>query len=894
MIEIVRVNRLFLIATVAGLATLLITACDRKEAPAPVPSSPQKSSAGVLRMENATVRNDGVLCVKATGELFTGTLHEHWDSGELRRETALKDGLRHGLIREFFRDGRVFSTGQCVKGKPEGKFVEFSDDGYSKVEVVFKFGEQVSREEFETEKFKIELAERQSLRDKMDKTVWAPEVDAQEREKTFIKLWDDLREAKHGWKPLEQFAFQTLQIGELGDVSLHDLGIERREMGQSSITLDQAGWLEMIGKWRDKSIRVIETEWHQASYKPGENGKPSESVFKMTAHVVDEPNQTRYILRGKLRVTWGSKKAVEGLHEAGKIVTEGLTVLSRKGEAPFVTEKVINVIKDNPGVNRGKSGELSPFARVAPPTLVLQDLNGDHLPEVISGGGNLIYWNRGNFKLEPQILLEGNNGFSHAIVFADFTGDGHLDLFTFNPAKKPEVIPGNGKGKFTPTNLDSPLPISNQIYNITCIAVGDVDGDADLDVFAVQYKPPYLSGSMPTPYYDANDGYPSYLLLNDGTGRFVDGTEVAGLVKKRNRRTYSTSFVDLDNDKDLDLLVVSDFAGMDLYLNDGRGKFTDVTDRLGEDRFSFGMAHSLADFDGDGNLDIYMVGMGSTTARRLEGMKLGRQGFESIQDARMKMGYGNRLFLGDGKGGFKQASYNDLVARSGWSWGCTPWDFDNDGDRDLFVANGHLSGKSCRDYCTAFWRQDIYQDAKAENAVINTVFKNSLKGLMGSDISWNGYEHNVLFMNEGKGSYQNVAFLMGVSHESDCRSVVSGDLDNDGRSDLLVVEGRKRGNDKQREGYIQVIRNRLKNGNHWIGVHLEGQPIGAVVSVVQGEKRQFLPIVTGDSLDAQHATTAHFGLGKTESVDAVQVQWPNGKTTRVENPAIDRYHVVRP
>ena len=77
-------------------------------------------------------------------------------------------------------------------------------------------------------------------------------------------------------------------------------------------------------------------------------------------------------------------------------------------------------------------------------------------------------------------------------------------------------------------------------------------------------------------------------------------------------------------------------------------------------------------------------------------------------------------------------------------------------------------------------------------------------------------------------------------------------------------------------------------------MHLGGQPIGAVVSVVQGEKRQFLPIVTGDSLVAQHANTVHFGLGKTESIDALEVQWPNGRTTRVAKPAIDRYHVIGP
>ena len=108
---------------------------------------------------------------------------------------------------------------------------------------------------------------------------------------------------------------------------------------------------------------------------------------------------------------------------------------------------------------------------------------------------------------------------------------------------------------------------------------------------------------------------------------------------------------------------------------------------------------------------------------------------------------------------------------------------------------------------------------------------------------------------------------------------------------LMAACGR---NDKQREGYIQVIRNRLKTGNHWVGVHLEGQPIGAVVSVVQGEKRQFLPILTGDSLDAQHATTAHFGLGKTDSIDALQVRWPDGNITRLEKPAVDSYYVIRP
>src|SRR5439155_388038 len=129
---------------------------------------------------------------------------------------------------------------------------------------------------------------------------------------------------------------------------------------------------------------------------------------------------------------------------------------------------------------------------------------------------------------------------------------------------------------------------------LTC---GDIDGDGDLDVFLGQYKVPYTRGQMPTPYYDANDGYPAYLLLNDGQGNFTDATAAAGLEKKRWRRTYSASFADLDSDGDLDLLVVSDFAGVDLYRNDGRGRFTDVTREWVAEPRAFGMAHALADFN---------------------------------------------------------------------------------------------------------------------------------------------------------------------------------------------------------------------------------------------------------------------------------------------------------
>src|SRR2546427_8651179 len=108
---------------------------------------------------------------------------------------------------------------------------------------------------------------------------------------------------------------------------------------------------------------------------------------------------------------------------------------------------------------------------------------------------------------------------------------------------------------------------------LTC---GDIDHDGDLDLFLGQYRVPTLGQALKPFYYDANDGYPAHLLLNDGHGNFTDATN-GGFEAKRWRRTYSASFVDLNEDGDLDLLVVSDFAGMDLYRNNGHGQFTDVT-----------------------------------------------------------------------------------------------------------------------------------------------------------------------------------------------------------------------------------------------------------------------------------------------------------------------------
>jgi len=525
--------------------------------------------------------------------------------------------------------------------------------------------------------------------------------------------------------------------------------------------------------------------------------------------------------------------------------------------------------------------------------LILYDLDGDGLSDIVLGCKNLVFRNRGHGQFQKETLCPQNHILISTCMIADFDGDGRADflaadhdgLLLFN---------GDNQGRFTQQGRrvwtgGEPLP------NPFVMTAGDIDGDGALDIWLAQYKLPYVGGQMPTPYYDANDGFPSFLLVNDGHGKFHDATAAAGLAPKRFRRTYSNSFVDLDDDGDLDLVVVSDFAGVDVYYNDGHGRFTDVTDKVLDQTRAFGMAHSFGDYDGDGRLDFVMIGMNSFVARRLSHSGLGPAGFRENQAMRPAMGYGNRMYLSRGDR-FEQTPMGDQVARSGWSWGVTSFDFDNDGDLDLYIANGHKSRQSAKDYETQFWLHDIYDASSRLDSVLDLYFRSTARKLYGAGQSYGGYEKNRLFLNETNRSFLEIGYLMGVSAEEDCRNVVSDDLDGDGKLDLLVTTFEEW--PAKRQG-LHVLQNRCSQGGNWIGVRLREtgagcSPIGAKIALDTTAGHQIRRVVTGDSYRSQHANTLHFGLGARTNVQSIEVRWLNGRTKTISNPTINRYHELNP
>ena len=721
--------------------------------------------------------------------------------------------------------------------------------------------------------------------DELDETIYRFETQAQEHERTFVILWDRLREGEP-WEVLKKFHFDGLKMEEFPGWKDFDFGVPgMREavMPEPNKEMSHEGYLQKIEKLMEMGWKIVQTEWHHSTFRPARNDRPATSLVSFEIHAEQTATNRRVQIKGELDVVWTDHQTWDKSPYPGTISVKKAILTEQTGAPLFANWKYVDPVKVVP----------KNYPRVSP--VLVYDLNKDGLPEVVLVGCNLMYWNRGGGQLEEAPFLKDViMPLQEAAILADFNGDGHVDfLSSGQEEKKLRLWLGSEKGTFEQPSM---VVFDAEFLHPHVMTAGDLDGDGDLDLYVGQWKQPYERGSMPTPYYDALDGHPDYLLLNDGTGKFTDATEGTPVGAKRNHRTFSASFADLDEDGDLDLLTVADFSGLDVFQNDGSGKFKDVTEDWIEKRHSFGMSHVLDDFDGDGLQDLYMVGMSSTTARRLERLGIRRDGFEKHDDMRMAMTFGNRLYLRKGDK-YQEPDFRNDLARTGWSWGCATADFDNDGDRDLYVANGHLSGKSSRDYCTRFWCHDVYTGSSKPNPKLHA-FYSAVMGQggweIGKTVSWNGFEKNHLFLNDQGKGFRNVGFLSGTAYEFDARAVVATDLDMDGKTDLLVSKY-----DTQNFNFqLQIAKNQFPLQRNWIGFRLQDEPgrsvIGAVVTIRAGGRMQYRQIVTGDSMIAQHPAQVHFGLGNLDAVVSVEVRWPDGETAKLQNPSVNEYHLLTP
>jgi len=342
--------------------------------------------------------------------------------------------------------------------------------------------------------------------------------------------------------------------------------------------------------------------------------------------------------------------------------------------------------------------------------LAIGDANGDGLEDVYlcEPGG-----------LPNRLLLQQSDGTvrdasaaagvdflepTHSSLFVDLDNDGDQDLAVAS-GRYLLLLENDGQATFT----------RRQTYELESVirsmAAADYDGDRLTDLYLCGYflrdgGRDGIGLGRPLPYHDANNGAPNYLFKNDRDWRFQDVTKDVGLDENNSRFSYACAWADYDNDGDLDLYVANDFGRNNLYRNHN-GRFDDVAAEAGVEDISAGMSASWGDFDRDGWLDLYVGNMYSSAGNRVSYQRQ----YLPAGDARQRAFYqrharGNTLFRNtsfraplsgsaqdDGPGAFEDVSLAAGVNMARWAWSSNFIDLNNDGWEDLLVANGMVTGQ---------------------------------------------------------------------------------------------------------------------------------------------------------------------------------------------------------
>jgi len=712
----------------------------------------------------------------------------------------------------------------------------------------------------------------------LDRTLWATEILAQDCGRTFESLWNSLNRSSSKLTVAASFAVPEIVLPALQQPERLPHDIQLFKSSGPGLTLDQGGWRKLLTESESAGWRLSQIEFRHRRFETNGMAEPWRSEFEVNAHLTNAIEEARAVVEGNLIVEWAATRSADGLHEVKRIDATRLAMKRREGAPGFLPILEEHVIPFR------NSRSIDP--------LIVYDLDGDGLSEIILAANNVVYRRRGTDHYEAAPLCRYAPGPIYSAILGDFDGDGHVDFLCLK-YEGLFLFKGSARGTFDePGHLvwgpdrDMKHPMA-----MTC---GDVDGDGDLDLFIAQYRMPFEAGAMPAPYYDANDGYPSFLLLNDGRGSFSDATSSSGLDGKRLRRAYCASLPDLDGDGHLDLAVASDFAGLDLYRNNGRGHFSDVTRQWVAEPHGFGMALAFTDFNADGRLDLFMTGMTSATADRLEHLNLWRSDVNDDRRMRKEMTFGNRLLLGRSQGGFEQTSLGESVARSGWSWGCAAADFDNDGFPDVYIANGMETRESVEDYEGEFWLHDAFVANATNGPAADLYLKGKLARLRGHGQSYGGNDRNRFFLNQRGESFVEIGHLTGLALEEDSRNVVADDLDRDGGMDLVVTSFEDWPGPRQ---ILRVYKNVLADCGNWIGFRLREQgagksPVGAQVKIRVGSRNLVRQTVAGESYRSQGSSTVHFGLGEANRVDTAEIRWTNGQAIVLHDLDVNRYYTI--
>jgi enediyne biosynthesis protein E4 len=533
--------------------------------------------------------------------------------------------------------------------------------------------------------------------------------------------------------------------------------------------------------------------------------------------------------------------------------------------------------------------------------VALGDLTGDGLPELLltsNLGGNRLYVNQGSFRFR-EVTEEagvGGKGFwATGVTFADVNGDGQLDIYVCyagnvageRRANELYIHKGlNTKGVPTFTESAATYGLADEAYS-THAAFFDYDRDGRLDMFLVNnsFRPVNSFGLRNIRHVrNANGGHK--LFHNEGK-RFVDVSEKAGIFGSEIGFGLGVAVGDVNRDGWPDIYVSNDFFERDyLYINQGDGTFAEQLAEQMPSISMFSMGLDMADINNDGLLDIYVTDMLPEDNYRL---KLTSQ-FEGwdVYQAKLKNDYHhqfmrNMLHLNNGNGTFSEIGQMAGVARTDWSWSALIADYDLDGHKDIHVTNGLGRDVTSQDYISFLANDETMRSTMQGGKRVD--FLKLVNAMSETPLP------DYAFRNNGDLTFSKESAAWGVDQLNFSNGAAYGDLDGDGAIDLVV-------NNVNQEAFIYRNNARAHTGNHFLQVKLEGEganrfAVGAKVTVRSGDTLFFQELMASRGFQSSVDYVLTFGVGSRDTLDAVEVEWPDGRVSRLRTVAANQRIIVR-
>lgn len=521
--------------------------------------------------------------------------------------------------------------------------------------------------------------------------------------------------------------------------------------------------------------------------------------------------------------------------------------------------------------------------------IAVGDIDGDGFDDVYvcqpAGLPNRLFRNRGDGTFEDITEAAGVGVIENTscALFIDVDNDGHQDLVVVR-SHGPQLFINDGNGKFyhKPNAFQFATPPQG---TFTGAAAADYDRDGWLDIYFCLYV--YYQGAdqykYPSPYHDAENGPPNFMMRNNRDGTFRDVTAETRMDQNNTRYSFCCAWSDFNHDGWPDLYVANDFGRKNLYRNNGDGTFTDVAAEMGAEDVGAGMGVCWFDYDNDGSEDLYVANMWTAAGERITRQDAFKKNSRAdIRALYHKHAMGNSLIhnpnakqLGESaRKSFEDRTVSAGVGMGRWAWSSDSWDFDHDGFMDLYVVNGMISGPSRYDLNSFFWRQAIARSPdEARPSHDYELGWGAINELIRTDGTWSGYERNVFFANNGDGTFSDISGVIGLDFVEDGRAFALADFDRDGRQEIFL----KNRNAPQ----LRILKNVAESLPPSIAFRLSGRKsnrdaIGAVVTLRTESGLQTRSVRAGSGFLSQHSKDLYFGLGSAKGTIKASVQWPSG------------------